>query len=73
MHAAQCRREGWMFRWKYWCNKWKYERPAYYAQICFLIESGETQNHFAWLRDILDINYGQSKEDVEDLLDEIYV
>jgi hypothetical protein len=29
--------------------------------ICIPISNGEKQNRFAWLRDILDVDYGQNK------------
>jgi len=70
IHAQQYRETS-FFLIKYNFNKWKYERPAYKAQIEFLISHDEKQDRFAWLRDILDMDYGQTKEDVEEMLDEI--
>jgi len=71
IHAQQYK-EDTFFSFKYFFNKWKYECPAYKAQIQFLIDHGEKQDRFAWLRDILDIDYGQTKEEVEEMLDEIF-
>lgn len=60
------------FWWRYNQNPWKYERPAYLAQIGYLINKGIHQDRFQWLEAILNVDYKQTKEDVEDLLNEIF-
>ena len=74
VHKAQHKQHGWKYRFLYWQNNWTFERPAYYAQICFLLQSEVRQSRFAWLRDILDMGYNSTKpSDVEDLLDELQI
>jgi len=54
IHESQHEKYGISYKIRYIMNPWKFERPAYLAQISFLIGAGEKQDRFTWLRDILD-------------------
>jgi len=72
LHKHQHQREGWKFILRYFLHPWRYERPAYYAQLCYLVQEDLIQDRFSWLRDILEQGYKDATPDkVEDLLDEI--
>lgn len=74
VHKTQHATHGWTYSIKYRINNWTFERPAYYAQLCFLLQSEVSQSRFAWLRDILDMGYsGVKPSDVEELLDELQI
>lgn len=71
VHQKQWQKEGRLkYIWNYRYNKWKYERPAYLAQFKYLIEKGYQLSRHECIRDILD--YGQSQNDVEELINEIF-
>lgn len=72
VHKGQHEKYGFSYKTRYMINPWKFERPAYFAQISFLKGSGERQDRFTWLRDILEVGYrGVTPEKVEDLLNEL--
>ena len=73
VHRSQHKRLGLVsFMTRYYFHPWQFEREAYYAQICYLLQEDMNQDRFAWLRDILEVGYSDATPElVEDLLDEI--
>lgn len=74
VHKHQHIKEGRKYVGHYKRDNWRYERPAYYAQICFLIQLNIKQDRFPWIRDILEMGYNNiTPNDVEELLNELQI